>query len=153
MSHAAWFEQAESDLRAARILSDANLHSQAIWLASQAVEKGHKAILAALGLRYEDKHFKHLGHGTGEIAKLLPEALQEPIDTNVARMVASLETRAAASRYPAPVKVAGNSSPQVLAPASSISASQQDVEDAAKLLDWCRSRMVRATSAVQAMKP
>jgi HEPN domain-containing protein len=107
MSHAAWFEQAESDLRAARILSDANLHSQAIWLASQAVEKGHKAILAALGLRYEDKHFKHLGHGTGEIAKLLPEALQEPIDTNVARMVASLETRAAASRYPAPVRWQG----------------------------------------------
>ena len=152
MSHVAWFDQAESDLAAARVLSSAKFHSQAIWLASQAVEKGHKAILAALGLRYEDKHFKHLGHGTGEIANLLPKALHDPIDPDIARMVASLETRAAASRYPAPVKTAGSNSPQFLAPASSISASQQDVEDATKLLDWCRSRVIRATNAVQAMK-
>jgi hypothetical protein len=96
MSHAAWFDQAESDLAAARV--------------------------------------------------------HDPIDPDIARMVASLETRAAASRYPAPVKTAGSGSPQFLAPASSISASQQDVEDATKLLDWCRSRVIRATNAVQAMK-
>ena len=74
MSHAVWLEQAEDDLKAAHVLSGAGHHSQAIWLASQAVEKGHKAILVALGLRYEDKHFKKLGHSTdgmtldGEVA-------------------------------------------------------------------------------------
>jgi HEPN domain-containing protein len=153
MSHAAWIEQAESDLKAAEILSSSTFHSQAVWLAAQAVEKGHKAILAALGLRYEDKHFKHLGHGTAEIAKLLPEALHEPVDPEVARMVASLETRALASRYPAPAKAVGALSAQSLAPAVSITASQRDVADAQQLLDWCRIRIARATSAVLAMKP
>jgi HEPN domain-containing protein len=58
MSHAPWLIQAESDLVAATVLSDANYHAQAIWLAGQAVEKAHKAIVSALGLRYEEKHFK-----------------------------------------------------------------------------------------------
>jgi len=153
MSHAAWLEQADSDLKAAEMLSKANFHSQAIWLASQAVEKGHKAILAALGLRYEDKHFKYLGHGISEIARLLPETLHDPIDPEVARMLTTLESRAATSRYPTPVKQAGAVLPKLVAPASSISASQQEVEDASKLLGWCRNRIIRATNAVHAMKP
>src|SRR5262245_23113609 len=114
MSHAAWLQQAESDLKAAEILSESRLHSQAVWLSAQAVEKGHKAILAALGLRYEEKHFKHLGHGIAEIAKLLPEELHEPIDPEVARMVASLEARALASRYPLPDRAAGSGSARLV---------------------------------------
>ncbi len=44
MSHQPWLEQAESDLDAAKILSIHGFHSQAVWLAAQAVEKAHKAI-------------------------------------------------------------------------------------------------------------
>ena len=62
MSHSAWMLQAESDLAAAKILSAAHQHSQAVWLAGQAVEKAHNSILAALGLRYEERHFRKLGH-------------------------------------------------------------------------------------------
>jgi hypothetical protein len=98
MSHDAWIQQAESDLEAAKVLSHSAFHSQAVWLAAQAVEKAHKAILAALGLRYEDKHFKRLGHGTGEIADLLPVTLHEPI---VFRVHADAPRRAGLRRGPA----------------------------------------------------
>jgi len=101
VNHTAWFEQAESDLDAARVLSSANHHSQAVWLAAQAAEKAHKAILMALGLRYQDKHFKHLGHDTSEISVLLPEALHDPRNPDIAAMVSTLELRAKSSRYPA----------------------------------------------------
>jgi len=92
MSHAAWMRQAESDLAAAKILSRENCHSQAVWLAGQAVEKSHKAILVALGLRYEEKHYKYLGHTTSEISKLLPAALHEPVDPQVATAPLRLDT-------------------------------------------------------------
>ncbi len=149
MNHEAWLQQAESDLAAASSSSNAGFHSQAVWFAAQVVEKGHKAILAALGLRYEDKHFKKLGHGTGEIAKLLPEALHQPIDPRIAGMVAKLEERALSSRYPAP----GVGAAQLRAPAAYMVGSQEDVSDARELLEWCRSRVIRATRAEQAMGP
>lgn len=101
-------KQAESDLEAAALLSGAKHHSQAIFLAAQAVEKGHKAILAALGLRYEEWHYKRLGHNTGDIANLLPEALHEPTNPQIAQMVTELEARAGRSRYPSPDAGAGN---------------------------------------------
>lgn len=153
MSHAPWIQQAESDLDAAEFLSGAGHHSQAVWLAAQAVEKAHKAILAALGLRYEDKHFKHLGHGIAEISKLLPAALHEPVDPQISKMVATLESRALASRYPAPAQTSGAGPGMVVAPASSITGSGDDVADAQKLLDWCRDRIERAVRASQAMRP
>lgn len=152
MSHLAWLEQAQSDLKAAELLSAAQYHSQAIWLAGAAVEKAHKAILAALGLRYEDKHFKFLGHNTSEIAKLLPEALHDPIDPRIASMVAKLEARAGNSRYPAPSRTGTGPTP-LLAPAALITDSQQEVADAQRLVEWCRDRVVRALSAARAMKP
>ena len=97
MSHAVWLEQAENDLKAALALSAVGHHSQAVWLAGQAVEKAHKAILAAMGLQYEERHFKHLGHGTSDLSRLLPEALHTPLDPQIAVMVNTLETRALAS--------------------------------------------------------
>ena len=101
MSHVVWLEQADNDLKAASALSAVGHHSQAVWLAGQAVEKAHKAIIAAMGLQYEERHFKHLGHGTGEISRMLPDALHQPHDPQIAVMVNTLETRALASRYPA----------------------------------------------------
>jgi HEPN domain-containing protein len=151
MSYAAWLQQAESDLNAAQVLSDARHHSQAVWLAGQAVEKAHKAILVALGLRYEDKHFKQLSHDTGEISKLLPEALHLPTNLKIAEMVASLETRSNRSRYPARAQTGTPS--EIVAPTSSIVDSQQDIADAKELLDWCRERIARAIRAGEALKP
>lgn len=150
MNHAPWLEQAEDDVAAARVLSAANQHSQAVWLASQAVEKAHKAILAALGMRYEEKHFKSLGHATSEIANLLPEALHEPVDPNVATMVTTLETLARSSRYPAPVQRDGPT--QLLAPCKRITSSEREVHDAALLLHWCQERVRRALLAVASMR-
>ncbi len=151
MSYTAWLAQAENDLEAAKVLSTASHHSQAVWLATQAVEKAHKAILVALGLQYQEKHFKQLGHDTVEISKLLPAALHDPVDPQVAPKIALIEERATASRYPAPTLTATGT--HVVAPASSFGGSQRDVADAAFLLDWCRVRIARAVRASQAMKP
>lgn len=137
----------------AKVLSGANYHSQAVWLAGQAVEKAHKAILAALGLRYEDKHYKMLGHATLDISKLLPEMLHEPIDPRIAEMIIGLTARALASRYPAPAPIVGTSAAHLVAPAQSITASQDVVADAERLLGWCRDRIARALLAAQAMRP
>lgn len=152
MSHVAWLRQAESDFEAAETLSKAGLHSQAVWFASQAVEKGHKAILAALGMRYEEKHFKQLGHRTGEIASLLPAALHQPLDPEIAKLIVTLEARASGSRYPAPSQKAGKPS-ELVAPAVAIVDSQRDVEGAKRLLEWCRERIQRALKAAEMMKP
>ena len=152
MSHAAWIQQAESDLAAAKVLNAASHHSQAVWFAAQAVEKAHKAVLVALGLRYEDKHFIKLGHSTGEISKLLPAALHEPIDLQIADLVLDLETRARESRYPIPDRI-GNGPAVMIAPAVSITKSAEDIEAAELLLGWCRERIKRAERAVEAMKP
>ena len=111
----------------------------------------HKAILAALGLRYEDRHFKQLGHGTGEISKLLPEALHDPINPDVAEKVAKLERRANISRYPTPQLTRAGS--VLVAPAASFTDSEQDIDDAQELLSWCRERVVRALRATGAMRP
>jgi HEPN domain-containing protein len=153
MSHIPWLVQAESDLDAARVLSAEGFHSQAVWLAAQAVEKGHKAIVAALGLRYEDKHYKQLGHGIGEIATMLPAALHEPADAGVASIVSQLENRALTCRYPGLKPTLAGGRVQLAAPATSFSSSAEDVEDAATLLDWCRKRIERAVKAAFAMKP
>ena len=152
MSYAAWVQQAESDLAAAKELSGANHHSQAVWFAAQAVEKGHKAILGALGLQYEEKHFRNLGHHTSAIATLLPPPLHEPLDPDIALKVAALEARAAESRYPLPVPGAAGTA-QLVAPVVRITASQTDVKDAEVLLQWCRERVDRAVRAADAMKP
>ena len=153
MSHSPWLFQADSDLDAAKLLSTAGFHSQAVWFAAQAVEKAHKAIVAALGLRYEDKHYKQLGHGTGDIAKMLPAALHEPADPAVASMVSQLENRALSCRYPGLKQIVAGAPPQLVAPTDSFKSSAQDVEDAATLLDWCRQRIGRAVKAVAVMKP
>ena len=153
MSHAAWLQQAESDLEASRVLSAARHHSQAVWFAAQAVEKAHKAILAALGLRYEERHYKHLGHNTAEIARLLPEALHEPPDPQIAEMVSTLESSAGSSRYPAPAQTTGAGVARVVAPAARIVASRLEIENAMHLLDWCRERIARAVRAARVMKP
>lgn len=153
MSYQAWLQQADDDLDAADALSKIGHHSQAAWLAAQAVEKAHKAILVALGLRYEDKHFKQLGHNTTEIARVLPASLQEPLNPRLASMIATLETRASASRYPAPAQTPGRGPVQIVAPAASMSNSEQDVAEAREVLSWCRDRIARAVRAEQAMRP
>ncbi|MBI2605474.1 MAG: HEPN domain-containing protein [Deltaproteobacteria bacterium] len=153
MSHAAWMQQAENDLAAAKILSDANHHSQAVWLAGQAVEKAHKAILAALGLRYQDKHYRHLGHDTGEISNLLPTTLHEPTDPQVAVRLSTLEGRVRESRYPIPRQTGQPLLTVIVPPVSSFTTSQQDVADAEQLLRWCQDRVARALRAERAMKP
>ena len=149
MSHTAWMLQAESDLEAAKLLTANNHHAQAVWFAGQAVEKAHKAILVALGLRYEEKHFKQLNHSTSEVAKLLPAALHDPVDAQIAVIVSTLEMRAMGSRYPSPK--AGAS--VWTAPVTAIGPSAQDVADAERLLTWCRERVARAINATAAMKP
>jgi HEPN domain-containing protein len=149
MSHEAWLEQCQSDLDAAKVLSAANHHSQAVWFAAQAVEKGLKAILAALGLQYEDRHYKYLGHNASEILRLLPEALQLPTDPQLAAKVTTLESGSRGSRYPQPK---GNNG-QFVAPAVQITASQQEVADAEFLIAWCRERVSRALRARTAMTP
>ncbi|GMU63525.1 MAG: hypothetical protein AMXMBFR34_52880 [Myxococcaceae bacterium] len=150
MSFQAWLQQADSDLDAAQALSAAQFHSQAVWLAAQAVENAHKALLVSLGLRYEESHFKKLGHRTGEISKLLPEALLAPPDLTIAAKIAALETKADSSRYPAPDPQAPGA---LLAPAGRITSSGQEVADAGALVTWCKDRVARAQAAVAAMSP
>jgi hypothetical protein len=70
------------------------MHAQAVWLAGQAVEKGHKALLAALGLHHDDKHYRYLGHDISEISKLLPDELHEPRDPALGSLLLGVETRA-----------------------------------------------------------
>jgi HEPN domain-containing protein len=158
MNHIPWMQQAENDLAAAKVLSAANHHSQAVWFAEQAVEKGHKALLAALGLRYEETHYKKLGHDIGGISNLLPQELHEPSDLQVALRLATLKKRTEVCRYPSPPQSAGKPSQQqqqqqLVAPAQFFVSSQQDVADAEFLLQWCRDRIVRALRAAQAMRP
>ncbi len=157
MSHAAWFRQAESDLDAASVLSGAGHHSQAVWLAAQAVEKAHKAILAALGLRYEERHFRQLGHRIATVAVLLPAALHDPVDPRIAEMISTLETKADSARYPRPLKASGggvaDAAPALAAPAVVITASRHEVEVARELVGWCKDRIARAEKALLAMRP
>lgn len=157
MSHTAWFRQAESDLDAASVLSDAGHHSQAVWLAAQAVEKAHKAILAALGLRYEERHFRQLGHRVAAIAALLPTALHDPVDPRIAEMIATLEAKADSSRYPRSLEASGggvaDGSTDLAAPAVVITASRHEVDVARELVGWCKDRIARAKKAVLAMRP
>lgn len=147
--HTPWLTQAESDLKAARVLSEGGLHSQAIWFAGQAVEKAHKAVLVALGLRYTEKQFKQLSHATSEVAGLLPEALHAPVDADVGALVTTLENAAMNSRYPKPT----HSGQPWTAPCESTESSDQEVRDAARLVEWCRARIARALAAVTAMRP
>jgi HEPN domain-containing protein len=155
MTHAAWMEQAEADLHAAKILSAGGCHSQAVWLAAQAVEKAHKAILFALGLRLSEDVLKKMSHKISGVADSLPESLQEPLDPQVGGAIASLQNLAESCRYPTP---AGPLRPQkvpapAVAPAARISASQVEVDDAEMLVGWCRARVARAIKAVESMRP
>jgi HEPN domain-containing protein len=152
MSWQSWFAQAESDLAAARLLSDGKYHSQAIWLASQAVEKGTKAILVALGLQYGEADFKRMNHNSVGVARILPEALQAPLDPNIALKTATLQTKAERSRYPSPPQAIGKGA-ELVAPSDDMTSSETEVADATLLLEWCRERIGRAESAVVAMKP
>ncbi len=158
MSHAPWMQQAESDLAAAKVLSAANYHSQAVWFAEQAVEKGHKALIAALGLRYDVDQYKDLGHKLSDISGVLPQELHEPPNPQVAVMLLTLEKKSNVCRYPSPAQSAGKTSkqqtlPQLVSPADSFVSSQQEVADAELLLQWCRDRIPRALRAAQAMRP
>ncbi len=135
-------EQAESDLVAAEKLSALDMHSQAIWLAAQAIEKGHKAILVAVGLQFDDGHFKKFGHKTKELAAILPSTLQEPFDPAIADALANLEKRANDSRYPV----------GKIAPARRFTDSATEIADARRLMEWCRERVERASRAAMAMK-
>lgn len=151
MNHEPWLDQAEDDLDAARTLSGAGKHSQAVWLAAQAVEKAHKAILISLGLQFQEKHFKSMGHNIASVQALLPLPLLEPFDADVAKVATLLETRGMASRYPAPDNKDGSLSVWGPAPRQVIRDSQQDIEDATRLLEWCKARIGRAQRGVAAM--
>jgi HEPN domain-containing protein len=148
MTYLAWLAQAEDDLEAAKVLSVANHHSQAVWLAAQAVEKGHKAILLALGLRYQDEQLMKLGHEIANVLSLLPEALHEPKTPEIAGFVATIQSLVKKARYPAAIHGA------IVAPAVSVTSSQSEeaLKAAAPLLDWCRARILRAVRATDAMR-
>jgi len=145
-------EQAEDELNAAKVLSSANHHSQAIWLAGQAVEKAHKAILFALGLRVGEKQLKsQFSHRIKDVAELLPLALHVPSDPSIATALATLQARMDDSRYPS---LAQTGSPSALvAPRARLTSSAQDISDAERLVQWCKERIARATKAVTAMSP
>ena len=148
MSAAAWMEQAADDLAAAKILSAAGHHPQAIWLAAQAVEKAHKAILFALGLGVQTKDLKGFSHDVLKVVALLPQALQDPPDADVARARSTLQQRAELSRYP---ELLPGQAPTVVAPKLRLPSSEADVRDAEMLVRWCKERLARAGRAVAAM--
>lgn len=152
MSFEAWFGQAEDDLNASKVLLAGGHPSQAIWLATQASEKAHKALLFALGLKITDDTFKKgFGHKVGVLVASLPDELQAPVDTAMARAVSALDNVQDQCRYPAlrggvlvaPYKHVAFGEPQA----------KDFVEKAASLLDWCQDRARRARVAVGAMKP
>ncbi len=162
MSHRAWIRQAESDLQAAEALSGRGFHSQAVWLATQAVEKGHKAILAALGLQLEDRHYKNFGHDITGLSQVLPDELQEPRDAGIAREIVTLQALASSCRYPQPSRRSGppastttapaeSAPPALIAPADSFRESSVAVTAARTLLDWCKDRVARARRGLSAM--
>jgi HEPN domain-containing protein len=153
MSHAAWLVQAESDLEAGKLLSANGYHSQAVWLAAQAVEKAHKAILFALGLRVSEELLRQLSHKISQVADLLPESLQEPRNPLVSEAISALQLLATTSRYPTPATpVRPKQAPQpAVAPAMRIAASQAELADADMLVTWCRERITRALEAAQTM--
>ena len=96
---------------------------------------------------------KQLGHVTSEISRLLPTALHEPQDPQIAMMVQTLETKALSSRYPEPIQSAGTMQKEFIAPAKRFTSSQREVEDARLVVEWCRQRVTRALRAVRAMAP
>jgi HEPN domain-containing protein len=147
-----WLDQAESDLQAAKVLSVGRCHSQSVWFASQAVEKAHKAILLALGLRADEHLLKKLGHETSAIAALLPDALHQPTDPSIAADVAMLEERGRTSRYPT-IRRAGSQPPQWIAPDQETTDSVALLSTATRLVEWCKARIQRAEQAVKAMGP
>jgi HEPN domain-containing protein len=153
VSHDVWLRQADSDLDAARSLSSAGFHSQAIWCASQAVEKAHKAVLVALGLQLSEKGFKELGHKTSAIAELLPAALQAPLDPTIAADVTLIEKRGLESRYPFVQKGHGAPSGPWVAPCDENASSADVLAKATNLVGWCKHRVGRALLAVAAMAP
>jgi HEPN domain-containing protein len=151
VNHLPWIQQAERDLAAAKLLSGSGYHEHAVWFASQSVEKGYKSILVAIGLQYEESHFKKVfGHDTNTVANLLPEALLRPIDpeANMARSNSLLESRANISRYPKPTKEG-----IWKAPFDSIQDSKKEIADCESILEWCKQRVIRAVAAQQAMEP
>lgn len=140
-------KQAESDLAAARTLAQAGYHSQAVWFAAQASEKAHKAILYALGLRYSDDLLKKFSHATETVSNHLPAELQKPAEDLVAEIVVLLRKRGDESRYPK--QWAGR--PGIVAPAEAMDDSSEDIENADRLVEWCRVRVERAERGVRAM--
>lgn len=149
MSHQPWLRQAQADLEAARALSRAGHHAQAVWLAAQAVEKAHKAILVVLG--HDTSGFKKLSHKTSEIRKLLPETLRAPPDPELGASVGELEKRGETCRYPAPSQPSGGKSKAVVAPSDFMTDSTKDIADAERLIAWCVDRIARAQRGVAAM--
>ena len=112
------------------------------WLTAQAVEKAHKAILVALGLQFEEEHFKRtFGHKIGVISKVLPEALREPTDPTIANKVAALERKAADCRYPGPLQLIPGGAVAITAPSVRITSSQQEIADGDALVQWCKERV------------
>lgn len=152
MSFEAWFGQAEDDLNASKVLLAGGHPSQAIWLATQASEKAHKALLFALGLKITDDTFKKgFGHKVGVLVASLPDELQAPVDTAMARAVSALDNVQDQCRYPA---LRGG---VLVSPYQHVafgkSQAKDFVEQAASLLAWCEDRARRARVAVDAMKP
>ncbi len=152
MSFDAWFGQAEDDLKASKVLLAGGHPSQAIWLATQASEKAHKALLFALGLKITDDTFKKgFGHKVGLLVASLPDELQAPMDTNIASAVTALDNVQDQCRYPA-IRGGVLVAPYKHGPFGA-SEAKGFVEQAASLLDWCQDRARRARVAVNAMKP
>lgn len=152
MSFDAWFGQAEDDLKASKVLLAGGHPSQAIWLATQASEKAHKALLFALGLKLTDDTFrKGFGHKVGVLVASLPDELQAPVEAATAGAVSALDNVQDQCRYPA---IRGA---VLVAPYKHVafgeSQAKDFVEKAASLLVWCQDRARRARVAVDAMKP
>lgn len=146
----AWRRQAEDDVAAAKQLI--GLHpSQAIWLASQASEKAHKALLFALGLNVGEETLKRFGHDVGELLDVLPAALLMPKDAKHAERVNTLQELGDQTRYPS-LRGGGN----VIAPCDHgplKASAKTHVDRAEEVLRWCAERETRARAGARAMKP
>lgn len=148
MSAGVWFDQARDDLRAAMLLRDNKHYSQAVWFASQAIEKAQKALLLAMGLRLTDAHMKkRYSHVLKEIAGELPRQFGDALPTE--RLV-EVQVLSEACRYPS------SSTGKAIAPCNNAAFSSAVAADvvgtAVDVLQWAEERAKWAELGLKAVQ-
>ena len=130
-NHESWLRQAERDLEAADILSKSGFHEWTCYCCQQAVEKGVKAIHAALGLTPPKVHALTTLFGAWE-------DLVAREDEELADAQTKLSQYAISTRYP---DVGGVGPP---CDRYDERKSAEALEYARKLLDLCKTLAVKA---------